>query len=174
MKLNEEKIKNNKLTEEINNKQNIINQLLNELNSEKQKNFKLNNQIQNYINMNNQLSNKINSLQLDLNSKVMEIQNLKNKINYSNSPSSNINYILPGEKILAINFISTDHKVNFALACKNTDAFVKLEQQLYDEYPQYKEVNTYFTVGGNIIKRFKSLQENKIKNHDSILLNIYE
>ena len=171
MQLNNEKQKNNKLIEEINKQQYIINQLTIELNNEKQKNLNLNNQLNNYININNQLNNKINSLQLDLNSKIMEINNLNNKLNSSNSY---LDYINPGEKILAIQFISTDGKINFAIPCKNTDIFVKLEQQLYNEYPQYKEFNTYFTVGGNNIKRFKSLEENNIQNHDSIILNIYE
>jgi len=87
---------------------------------------------------------------------------------------TNLEYINPGEKILAILFNSIDQKVNKAIACKNTDIFVRIEENLYEDYPEYKDVNTYFTVGGKIIKRFKSIQENNIKYSDIILLNIYE
>ena len=73
---------------------------------------------------------------------------------------------------MAIHFISTDEKVNLALPCKNTDIFAKLEEQLYNEYPEYKDINTYFTVCGNMVKSFKTLEENKIKKSDSIILNI--
>ena len=83
-------------------------------------------------------------------------------------------YINPGEEIMAIHFISTDAKINYALPCKNTDIFVKLEEKLYDEYPQYKEFNNFFTVGGHTIKRFKSLEDNKVKSSDIIILNIIE
>ena len=75
---------------------------------------------------------------------------------------------------MTIHFISKDGKFNLALPCKNTDIFVRLEEKLYNEYPEYKDVNTYFTVGGNIVKRFKTMEENNIKNTNAILLNIYE
>ena len=75
---------------------------------------------------------------------------------------------------MAIQFNSTDQKINYAIPCKNTDIFVKLEEKLYNEYPEYKDFNTYFTVKGALIKRFKSMQENNIKSSDVILLNVYE
>ena len=74
---------------------------------------------------------------------------------------------------MALQIISTDHKVSFPIPCKNTNTFVKIEEELYKEYPEYKDVNTYFTVNGFEIKRFKSIQENNIKNKDKIILNIY-
>ena len=125
----------------------------------------------------NQLKNKNQALQLELNSQNIKIQNLNNELNKlskKSSGSSRLEYCKPGEKIMAISIMSLDGKVNYAISCKNTDIFVKLEEELYEEYPEYKDVNTYFTSGGNTIKRFKSIQENNIKNHDKILLNVYE
>ena len=75
---------------------------------------------------------------------------------------------------MAINFISVDSIINYCIPCKNVDIFVRLEEKLYDEYPKYKDLNTYFTVNGKIIKRFKSIQDNKINSGNVILLNIYE
>ena len=75
---------------------------------------------------------------------------------------------------MAVNFISTDENVNLALPCKNTDIFARLEEQLFNEYPEYKDVNTFFTVCGKIIESNKTMEENNIKNTNVILLNIYE
>ena len=60
------------------------------------------------------------------------------------------------------------------MACKNTDIIARLEEKLYNEYPKYKDYNTYLTVNGNVIKRFKTLDENGIKNGNSIIVNIYD
>ena len=168
--------KENNLNKELNNNNEIIIKLKNELKLEKEKNIKLNNELNTYKNKINDLNSQINSLKLELNSKNIEINNLINSYNnkINNLSKSNLDYINPGEKIMAINFISTDHKVNYCLPCKNTDIFVRLEEKLYNEYPEYKDFNTYFTVSGNIVKRFKSMEENQIKNSNVILLNIYE
>ena len=134
----------------------------------------MNSKINSLKNTNNQLNSKIIGLQSDLYSKTKEIKDLNNKLNSSSNSNDNLENISPGEKIMAIHFISTDQKINYALPCKNTDIFVKLEEKIYEEYPEYKEENTYFTVRGNMVKRFKSMQDNGIKNSDIIILNIYE
>ena len=61
--------------------------------------------------------------------------------------------------------------VHYSLVCKNTDLFVKLEERLYNEFPQFKNFETYFEVRTRRIKRFKTLDENKIKNKD--LINVF-
>ena len=78
------------------------------------------------------------------------------------------------DNIMAIVFTSVDQKFIYALPCRNTDSFVRLEEKIYEQYPEYKEENAYFTFGGKTIKRFKTLQENGIKCSDVILLNVYE
>ena len=87
--------------------------------------------------------------------------------------NSNLDFINPGEKILCIHFKSMDQKVDLAIPYKNTDIFASLEEQLYENYPEYKETNNFFTCNGKVINRFKSLEENRIKNSDKILLNNY-
>ena len=87
---------------------------------------------------------------------------------------SSLEYIKKGEKILDIHFMSLDLKVNNAILCKNIDIFAKAEKKLYEIYPEYKEYNNiYFTVGGRTVLRFKTMDENSIKNGDKILLNFY-
>ena len=63
---------------------------------------------------------------------------------------------------------------HYAVVCKNTDLFVRLEEKLYNEYPQFKNYETYFEVKTKRIKRFKTLDENKIKNGDVINVFIVE
>ena len=42
---------------------------------------------------------------------------------------------------------------------------------LYEEYEEYSETENFFTVNGDRISKFKTLDENKIHNNDAILLN---
>ena len=78
--------------------------------------------------------------------------------------------ILPGEKVISVLFKSSDQNLIYSLPCKNTTPFVKIEEQLYDEFPEYKETDNYFLVNGNKVKRFKTIDENNIKNGKPIIL----
>jgi len=72
-----------------------------------------------------------------------------------------------------IKFISLDQIINnYTVIAKNTDKFSKLEDKLYENYPNYKDINNYFISNGNIIKREQTLEENKIKNNDILTLII--
>ena len=158
---NELKIENN----ELRNKNNIIqNDLKNKLQTIKKyeediKNLKnsLNLKDGNIFNLNNQindLTSQINNLQLNNNK-------TKNKFGL--------------DEIVSVLIQSIDQKVNIPLFIPKSELFVRLEEQLYEEYPEYKDVdNIYFTVNGRKIKRFRSIEENNLKNKDKILLNIYE
>ncbi len=158
---NELKIENN----ELRNKNNIIqNDLQNKLQTIKKyeediKNLKnsLNLKDGNIFNLNNQindLTSKINNLKINNN-------NSKNKFGL--------------DEIVSVLIQSIDQKVNIPLFIPKSELFVRLEEQLYEEYPEYKDVdNIYFTFNGRKIKRFRSIEENNLKNKDKILLNIYE
>jgi len=173
--------KNTLLNDEKNQLNNRIKQLEIDLNNEKEKNKNLNEQIKNYKkiiqDLNDKLSgnnvvvdNKILELEKIIATKTDEINVLKSKLNISN-----INNIQPGEQIIAIGFTSSDQTIqNFFRPCKDSDLFVKLEEKLYDEYPKYKDVETYFLVNGKKVLRFKSMKENNIKNGQVIMLNIVE
>ena len=49
-----------------------------------------------------------------------------------------------------------------------------MEEELYSEYPKYKDYNTFLTVNGNNIKRFKTIRENGIKKGNTILVDIID
>jgi hypothetical protein len=113
---------------------------------------------------------------LDLQKQLNDEKN-KNKNNFQNMNQQNnareITYINPGEKIMAINFVSMGNQdiTNYCLPCKNTDLFVRLEEKLYQDFPDFKNYETYFEVNSRRILRFKTMDENKIKSND--LINVF-
>ena len=112
----------------------------------------------------NKLSQKINELQ-----KILSVKN-KNKDYYD------LSSLGPNDKIIAVNFVSMGNNDigHYNLICKNRDLFVRLEERLYNDFPQFKEHETYFEVKGKRIKRFKTLEQNLIKNNDIISMFIIE
>ena len=123
--------------------------------------------------MNQILKNKINSSNINELQKLLDLKNKEiEELKLINDPLYNRK---PGEKIFSINFTSIDQKIaNYSITCKNTDIFVRIEEQLYEDYPEYKDKETYFIKNGDKIKRFKSLDENKIKNNDVLMLYTYD
>ena len=126
------------------------------------------------------LKEKIKSLENEIINKNKEIQNLlsknNNEYNHLNLNENAISTIKPGEKIIAVNFRSMgSHEiVNYCLPCKNTDLFIRLEEKLYNDYPNLKDYETYFEVDTRRIKRFKTIDENNIKGNDIISLFVIE
>ena len=108
---------------------------------------------------------QVNSLVEIIDKKDKQIKQLRDKPNNKNVNSVNIN------DIKTVQFMSTDAKVNFAIACIGTETFSVVEEKLYKEYPEYRETNNVFLFKGNVIKRSKTINENGIKNGDTIILN---
>ena len=90
------------------------------------------------------------------------IENVISKLNEQN------------EDLINLKIISTDQQINYTLKYKKTEKFNKLEDLLYQKYPQYKNKNTIFLVNGIQVNKDKTLEENNIHNNDSIMLNIVE
>jgi len=104
-----------------------------------------------------------NNNNIEYNNKILE---LKNQINQLKSY-----FLSPGENLISIKFTSCDQNINFSTFVKPNDNFTKIENILYDNYPNYREFENYFLVNGNIINRNKTIEQNKIKNNDIITLN---
>ena len=177
--INNNQIKNNKSLNKNENNENLqndyeiqINELKRQLNEEKNKNQKLiieNNNLKNLI---QKYEITIKSLKDEINKKNIEIE----KYNLDKQSEDYITSLKPGEKIMCINFVSmgTNDIGHYALACKNTDLFVRLEERLYNDFPQFKNYETYFEVNTRRIKRFKTLEENNIKNKNIINMFIID
>ena len=157
-KILEEKIKS--LTKELEEKNNIINILKrnNKSNDASDKNI-------------NSISDKKSKEELfnAILEKDKEIKDLK--LTISRYPFE----LKEGEFLLTVNFMSIDSKIqNFSLICKNTDTFNTIEKKVYDEYKEFYETENYFTVNGNRINKYKTLDENNIHNNDVIVLNVLD
>ena len=186
-KLNNERMKNQKLETEIQklrnelniNKQNQWQQesklnslaaIIRQLQKENQ-NLKINqiNQINqiNLINMqNNQMSiNEINKLNQIINQKDNQIKELELKV-------QKIKNNIYRDDIMVINFVSTDQSINTGIACKADDTFAEVEEKLYQIYDKYRNTNNILIHKENIILRFKKIKEYKIKNGDKIIVKI--
>ena len=134
------------------------------------------------------MQNEINVKNKNINNYIIELNNLKeslktkeNDISILNEQISNLkldenykNMKFRLDQIVTVAFKSIDQKIDFSVSFPKTKLFVRLEERLYDEYPEYKDLDVYFTVNGDKIKRFKTIQENNLKNNDKILLNIFE
>ena len=79
-----------------------------------------------------------------------------------------------GEKLMNVIFISDDEKVHIPIICKNTDLFTRIENVLYDEYPEYREYENYFILNGKKINKNLNLEKNMINNNDIIILKTIE
>ena len=142
-----------------------------QLNEEKNKNMKL-------INENKILKKQINAL----NDKIkkleeMQINQDKLKFNKFNNSIKQNDFLLhemkPSEQLLNVTFITsgTNGLINYQLICKNTELFVRLEERFYNDFPQFKEYDLCFKNNKKKIKRFKTLEENNIKDKD--VINIF-
>ena len=67
-----------------------------------------------------------------------------------------------------------NEEILWAIICKNTDKFYKLEKKLYNKYPNYRNIENYYLVKGNKINKFNNLIENKIEDGDIITVNSIE
>ena len=163
---------------------NEIDNLRRELKDEKQKNKKLQDTINNLNNTINQLKKEhyteINKL-TEKNKELEKLLEEKNKeINdyiFKLSNSSNNEQLISvktGDKIIAVLFMTQGSQdiFNYTMACKTSDLFVRLEERLYHDFPKYRNYETFFMVNTRRIFRFKTLEENKIKNNDIISLFI--
>jgi len=136
--------------------------------------------------MNDELTNKIQLLKAGDNSKIENnptsyikiielMEEIKAKVNEIKELKSKFPFELnKDEKLMTIIFASQDQKIHYSLICKNTDKFNKVENMLYDEYPEYQESENYFTVNGNRVIKSKTIEQNNIKFSDIVILNTYE
>ena len=115
------------------------------------------------------LFQKINELESSLQTKNNENDKLKEKIKELNEEMNKVKLELKNkDDLISIKFISEDQKINYILKCAKTDTFLALENSLYELYPEYKNSENDFLINGQVIDKNKSIEENRIKENDSI------
>ena len=99
------------------------------------------------------------------------------KINALNNPKDkseldNNNKKSESGKIISVLFMTQGNQdiINYSMACRTTDLFSSLEERLYQDFPNYRNVEKIFMVNANRIFKDKTLEENNIKHNDIICL----
>ena len=82
------------------------------------------------------------------------MQNINSRNNININPS----------QMMAVNFISTDSKVHYAVPCLDYNTFAEVEEKLYKQFPEYRETNNSFLANGSEVLRFKTIKQNNIGN----------
>ena len=81
--------------------------------------------------------------------------------------------IKPGEKKINVIFYTMNNQdiENYKLECKSNDLLMNLEEILHKKFPKLKDSDKYYFSNAKEIKRYLTLEQNKIKDND--IINIY-
>lgn len=151
---NNDKIKNN-LTTELNNYKNENTSLKEEI--EKLKNeAKLGRKKQKDIIIKQHA--ELDKKEKEINDLRNELLNFKNKGNHSDDK-------------ISIHFISFPQDVDIIIQCSKNDIFASVEKKLYQIYGKYQMTENYFIYQGILINKNKTINENKIKDGDTVIIN---
>ena len=69
-------------------------------------------------------------------------------------------------------FISSDQIINFPISGNIKDNFRDFEEKLFTQFPALRNKNLFFLANGSIINRNETLENNRIENDTTILINI--
>ena len=71
---------------------------------------------------------------------------------------------------IVVHFSTINYRTKISWVCKYTDTFSNIEEQLYTQYPILKNETNMFFLRSRVINRNKTLEENGIKDDDTILI----
>ena len=78
------------------------------------------------------------------------------------------------EETIEVFFNSNDQVIiNYKIKCKKTEIFSNLLTKLFNDFPQYKNIQKIFLANGNKVDEGKSLIDNNIHDKDVIVLSKY-
>ena len=160
--LKKSKKENDKLQKQISKLNNKVQYLSNELLTAKLAFFNQANMVKCLSELNQEINNR------DYNYR-KEINDLKLKLSkYEYDVEVNLH------DMIVINFNSEDGRIRYAMQCLKTETFAQVEEKLYKIYEEYKNTNNKFISNGRNILRFKTVEENNIRNGDTVQLQVIE
>ena len=160
--LKKSKKENDKLQKKISKLNNKVQSLSNELLNAKLAFFNQANMVKCLSELNQEINNR------DYNYK-KEINDLKLKLSkYEYDVEVNLH------DMIVINFNSEDGRIRYAMQCLKTETFAQVEEKLYKIYGDYKNTNNKFISNGRNILRFKTVEENNIRNGDTVQFQVIE
>ena len=157
----------NKYMKEKNEEIKEKNLYINEKNKEiEEKNEGINEKLNKLIKENKDLNVKNEDLNIKNNFLNKENKDLKEKLN-------RYPFIIEkGEALISIIISSRDEKILYSIPCKNTNTINDIEKELYEVFPEYSNTKNIFLYKGQIItNKFETLQKNKIKNGEILILD---
>ena len=160
--LKKSKKENDKFQKKISKLNNKVQYLSNELLNTKLAFFNQANMVKCLSELNQEINNR------DYNYR-KEINDLKLKLSkYEYDVEVNLH------DMIVINFNSEDGRMRYAMQCLKTETFAQVEEKLYKIYEEYKNTNNKFISNGRNILRFKTVEENNIRNEDTVQLQVNE
>ena len=172
--LNLERSRKQKLYKEIISLKNMINIKNNEIND---KNDTINDLKAQIKEMQNLLANSSqNSKVTDLMEKLLAKEDALKKMEYEyKEMKSRYPFeVFSDEKLMTVNIVCVTPNITHSIICKNTHNFIYLESILYEKYPELSESENFFVSKGIKINKYKTLEENNIKDNDIINLQKFE
>ena len=172
--LNLEKARKQKLYQEIISLKNMINIKNNEINDKNDIIADLKTKVKD---MKDLLSNSSNNTKvMELMEKLVikeealkkmehEVKEMKSKYPFE---------IFEEEKLMTVNIICVNPNITHSIICKNTHKFIYLENILYEKYPELTESENFFMCNGAKVNKYKTLEDNKIKDNDIINLEKFD
>ena len=103
--------------------------------------------------------NQVNNLLDSIEKKDEQIKSLKKELETLNKADK-----------MSVTIISNDQRVIYSVPCNPDTIFSEVEEKLYKSYPEYRESQNTFLFKGNLILRYKTISENKIKSGDTVML----
>lgn len=157
----EEKLRNENLEKEITKLQYVNENLEKELKNEREKNSNNNTTKENTP---NEDQNKIIKLYDEISENQKEIKILKGKL--ERFPFE----ISENEKLMSVIISTEDKNIQYSIICKNTDKFLRIEEKFYEVFSELAKGENSFYINGNKINKYKTLEENNVKNSELIIL----
>ena len=75
--------------------------------------------------------------------------------------------------IISVNFVSANLNINYNIRCSKTTKFEKCKQKLLEKFPELKNNKLFFLANRIKIDESKTMDENKIKSGNIILINFF-
>jgi molybdopterin converting factor small subunit len=107
---------------------------------------------------------KMNDLMDIIDKKDKEIAVLK----HNDSSKIKKDLINPSD-LICVNFISSDQRIHYSIPCTGNTVFFELEEKLYKDYTEYRESQNRFICNGSDVLRFKTINENEMRNNSVVL-----
>lgn len=130
--------------------------------------------------INKELKHKEKEIKI-LNNEIMELKNeqliLKQKLKYIDMDiNEKVNYYkdknfqMKPKDIIHVSFLSVDRNINQSFECEKHELFGNLIIRLLKEFPYLKGKKCYFICNGDTINEYETIEENKIKNGDNVII----